>query len=124
MISGMHHIAILASKREETLRFYETLGFSVTENHVRPERNDEIIFMKQQNITLEIFISEGHPPRLSGPEAYGLRHIAFAVQNAAAVREALCRKGYAPEEMRSDTFSGKNMFFIKDPDGLPVEIHE
>ena len=124
MISGMHHIAILASKREETLRFYETLGFSVTENHVRPERNDEIIFMKQGDITLEIFISAGNPPRGSGPEAYGLRHVAFAVLNAVAVREELLRKGYAPEEMRSDAFSGKNMFFVKDPDGLPVEIHE
>ena len=124
MINGLHHIAILASRREETLCFYEALGFAVTENYVRPERNDEIVFMQQAGITLEIFISAGNPPRVSGPEAYGLRHVAFAVADASAVRETLIRKGYAPEDLRSDTFSGKAMFFIKDPDGLPVEIHE
>ena len=45
MLKGLHHIAILASDRAETLAFYEALGFAVTENHVRPERKDEIIFM-------------------------------------------------------------------------------
>ena len=124
MISGLHHIAILASRREETLRFYGALGFAVTESHVRPERNDEIIFMEQAGVTLEIFVSAGNPPRVSGPEAYGLRHTAFAAADAAAVREELIRMGYGPEELRSDTFSGKAMFFIKDPDGLPIEIHE
>ena len=124
MIEGLHHIAILASKRAETLAFYEALGFVVTENHIRPERNDEIIFMEQAGTTLEVFISAGNPPRVSGPEAYGLRHVAFRVSDAAAVREVLIRSGYAPEDLRSDTFSGKAMFFVKDPDGLPIEIHE
>ena len=124
MIEGLHHIAILASKRIETLAFYKSLGFVVKENRVRPERNDEIIFMEQSGVTLEVFISAGNPPRVSGPEAYGLRHVAFVVADASAVRETLIRKGYVPEELRSDTFSGKAMFFIKDPDGLPIEIHE
>lgn len=96
----------------------------MTENHIRPERNDEIIFMEQAGTTLEVFISAGNPTRVSGPEAYGLRHVAFRVSDAAAVREVLIRSGYAPEDLRSDTFPGKAMFFVKDPDGLPIEIHE
>lgn len=124
MIDGLDHIAILASKRAETLSFYEALGFAVTESHVRPERKDEIIFMEQAGVTLELFISEGNPPRVSWPEAYGLRHVAFRVSDAAAVREALIRKGLVVEELRRDTFSGKAMFFIMDPDGLPIEFHE
>ena len=41
-----------------------------------------------------------------------------------AARETLIRKGYAPQELRHDTFTGDAMFFVMDPDGLPVEIHE
>ena len=52
-MKGLHHIAILASGRAQTLAFYEALGFTVTENHVRPERNDEIIFMEQAAIASE-----------------------------------------------------------------------
>ena len=106
MLKGLHHIAILASNRAETLAFYEALGFMVTENHIRPERKDEIIFMEQAGVVLELFISAGNPPRVSFPEAYGLRHVAFRVENASAAREALIRKGYAPQELRHDTFTG------------------
>ena len=108
----------------ETLAFYEALGFTVTENHVRPERNDEIIFMEQAGVVLEIFISAGNPLRVSYPEAYGLRYVAFRVEDVAAAREDLISKGYAPQELRQDTFTGDAMFFVTDPDGLPIEIHE
>ncbi len=123
-MKGLHHIAILASGRAQTLAFYEALGFTVTENHVRPERNDEIIFMEQAGVVLEIFISAGNPPRVSYPEAYGLRHVAFRVEDVAAAREDLISKGYAPQALRQDTFTGDAMFFVTDPDGLPIEIHE
>ena len=123
-MKGLHHIAILASGRAETLVFYETLGFTVTENHLRPERNDEIIFMEQAGVVLEIFISAGNPPRVSYPEAYGLRHVAFRVEDVVSTRETLIRKGYVPEELRHDPFTGDAMFFVLDPDGLPIEIHE
>ena len=69
MISGLHHIAILASERERSIAFYQALGFCMTSSHVRPERQDEIIFMQQSGVTLEIFISRGNPARVSMPEA-------------------------------------------------------
>ena len=124
MISGLHHIAILASEKARTLAFYGALGFRVESCYSRPERRDEIVFMTAAGLKLEIFVSEGNPPRVSGPEAYGLRHAAFAVENARAVREGLLQAGYQPEPMRMDTITGKAMFFVKDPDGLPIEIHE
>lgn len=122
--TGLHHIAILCSEREASLRFYETLGFAVYESHVRPERNDEIIFVNSPGIVLELFISAGNPQRVSGPEAYGLRHLALGVTDAQAAREKLMASGYAPEPIRTDTFNGRKLFFVKDPDGLPIELHE
>ena len=129
IINGLHHIAILCSNREASLRFYETLGFVVHESHVRQERHDEVIFMRHgcgagAGITLELFISEEHPQRVTSPEAYGLRHLALRVADAEAVREKLIAAGYEPETLRTDTFDGKKLFFVKDPDGLPIELHE
>lgn len=122
MISGLHHIAILASRRAETLAFYGALGFEVKESHPRPERQDEIVFMEQSGVVLEVFITAGRPPRPSWPEAYGLRHVAFRVTDVPAARAELIRRGYAPEPLRFDPLNGAEMFFVTDPDGLPVEI--
>ena len=119
MIEGLHHIAILASKRAETLVFYEALGFVMTENHVRPERNDEIIFMEQAGVTLEVFISAGNPPRVSGPEAYGLRHVAFRVSDSAAVREALIRKAMRPRSFEAIPFPAWRCSSSRIPMGFP-----
>ena len=124
IITGLHHIAILCSEREASLRFYETLGFRMIESHVRPERKDEVIFMSGPAIVLELFISEKHPQRVSNPEAYGLRHLALGVTDAEAARERLITAGYNPEPIRTDTFNGRKLFFVKDPDGLPIELHE
>ena len=124
VITGLHHIAILCAEREASLWFYETLGFRVTESHVRPERNDEVIFMSGSGIVLELFIADKHPQRVTSPEAYGLRHLALGTDDAQAIREKLISAGYTPEPIRTDTFNGRRLFFVKDPDGLPIELHE
>ncbi len=125
MIAGLHHIAILASDREQTLRFYtEGLGFSLRISHVRPERKDVILMLDGYGITLEIFVSEGHPRRLTDPEALGLRHLALRVEALEKEHKHLSELGYIPEPIRVDSFTGEKMTFIKDPDGLPIELHE
>ena len=124
MICGLHHIAILCADREMSLRFYQTLGFALYESHVRPERQDEILMMRGHGIVLELFAVSGNPQRVSNPEAYGLRHLALKVAPLDDVLCALTNGGYEPEPVRLDTFSGERMTFVKDPDGLPIEIHE
>ena len=124
MIRGLHHIAILCSDREVSLRFYETLGFDLYESHPRPERQDEILMLRGHGIVLELFVSKNNPPRVSNPEAYGLRHLALAVDALDDLVGALEHAGYQPEPIRRDTFSGEKMTFFKDPDGLPIELHE
>ena len=124
MMTGLHHIAILASEKARTLAFYQALGFTVSACHLRPERQDEIVMMEGAGVTLELFISSGNPPRVSGPKAYGLRHVAFRTDDAAALRAQLLHKGFQPEPLRRDDYTGEAMFFIKDPDGLPIELHE
>ena len=124
MIKGMHHIAILCSDRSASLHFYETLGFTLRESHVRLERNDEIIMMDGHGITLELFVVKGNPARVTNPEAYGLRHLALAVEEIEEIVQLLEEAGYQPEPIRRDSFTDEKMTFVKDPDGLPIELHE
>ena len=115
---------ILQHLRQQHVLHVKNGVLLVYENTRREDADVSIIFMEQAGVVLEIFISAGNPPRVSYPEAYGLRHVAFRVEDVAAARENLIRKGYAPQALRHDTFTGDAMFLVMDPDGLPIEIHE
>ena len=117
----LHHIAILCSSAC-SIQFYEALGFILIKRHARPERNDEIVMMSGNGITLELFIDENHPQRLTNPEAMGLRHLAFKVEDVSDITKKMAQ--YHPELIRLDSFTGERMTFVKDPDGLPIELHE
>ena len=113
----LDHIALIVSS-EESLRFYEKLGFRETQ---RVERSyDTVVFMECGDIVLEIFIDPNHPVRVSGPEALGLRHLAFVVDS---LEEVMSLDGVECEEIRTDWF-GRRFTFTKDPDGQPIELKE
>ena len=125
MFSKMHHVAIIASDYQQTKEFYvEKLGFEVIREHARPEKKDVKIDLRFGESEIELFVVENPPARPSFPEAAGLRHLAFAVENIEAVGAKLAAKGIACEPIRFDTFTNKKMTFFQDPDGLPLELHE
>ena len=111
----LDHIALIVSK-EENLAFYKKLGF-IEKNRI--ERGyDTVVFMECDGLLLEVFIDPNHPARVSGPEALGLRHIAFVVESLEEVMSIVeC------EEIRTDWF-GRRFTFTKDPDGQPIELKE
>ncbi len=114
MIS-LDYIAVIASS-EESLRFYEKLGFSEKQRFERSY--DTVVLMESGGITLEIFINPKHLERVSTPGAKGLRYIAFTVESLEDVMEIVeC------EEIRTDWF-GRKFTFCKDPDGQPIELKE
>ena len=111
----LDHIALIVSS-EACFRFYEKLGF---EEKNRFERSyDTVVFMENDGIVLEIFIAPNHPERVTGPEARGLRHVAFTVDSLEEIMKIVeC------EEIRTDWF-GRKFTFTKDPDGQPIELKE
>ncbi len=121
----IHHIAIICSDKDSAMDFYvKKLGFPVVRENYRPERDDWKIDLKiNEDTELELFIMKNHPERLS-PESYGLRHLAFKVDNVESSVKELEAKGIICEPVRIDEFTGKKATFFKDPDGLPLEIHE
>jgi glyoxylase I family protein len=93
-LSKVHHIAIIGSNYEKSRHFYvDLLGFSVIRENYREQRKDYKIDLQLDDLELELFISDNHPPRPSYPEAYGLRHLAFAVEDTDACIEAVRAAG-------------------------------
>ena len=123
-LKKVHHIAIIGSDYCKSKDFYvNKLGFSVIRENYRPERDDYKIDLRLDDMELELFIMKNHPKRLS-PEAYGLRHLAFAVNSVDETVKQLNDLGIETEPVRLDDYTHKKMTFFKDPDGLPLEIHE
>ena len=73
---------------------------------------------------IELFIRPDAPARVNNPEALGLRHLAFRVEDIVPAVEWLNSMGIETEPVRTDPFTGGRMTFFRDPDGLPLELHE
>lgn len=124
-LTVIHHIAIIVSDYNISKDFYvNKLGLSIIRENYRPERNDWKLDLQCGNIELEIFGVSNPPARVSNPEACGLRHLAFRVDDVEATVKELEKKGIECEPIRTDEFTGKRMTFFRDPDGLPLELHE
>ena len=124
--SKIHHIAIIGSDYEASKEFYvNKLGFAVVRENYREERKDWKIDLEAGNgVELELFIEPNPPKRVTRPEACGLRHLAFYVENVEETVEKLLQIGIVCEPIRVDEYTNKKMTFFFDPDGLPLEIHE
>lgn len=124
-LGKVHHIAIIGSDYEKSKYFYiEQLGFKLIRENYRAERDDYKIDLQLDDLELELFIIKGCPDRMSFPEAYGLRHLAFHVDSVDDTVRELNAKGIETEPIRYDSYTNKKMTFFFDPDGLPLEIHE
>ncbi len=125
-LRGVHHIAIICSDYQVSKKFYtETLGLSIIAEHYRKERKSWKLDLAVNNIySIELFSFPDPPDRLSGPEARGLRHLAFSVENIGLAIAELDKKGVRTEPTRVDEFTGKRFTFFSDPDGLPLELYE
>ena len=126
IFDSIHHIAIIASDYDKSKDFYvNKLGLKINREVERKEREDFIIFLDGgENIERELFIEKNPPKRLTRPEARGLRHLAFRVDDIYKSVEELKKRGIETEEIRIDPLNGKHMTFFFDPDGLPLELHE
>ena len=122
MITAVHHIAIIVSS-EKSLEFYALLGFR---EYFRKERKyDTAVLMAGNGMQLEIFIDPNHPMR-TGTEPVGLRHFALRVNNLEEEIDRLkaISSGMIEAGPIMNDWTGVRFCFIKDPDGLMVELHE
>ena len=125
-LNQIDHIAIICSDYERSLKFYtEVIGCTVVAEYYREEQQSYLtrLALNGQYI-IELFSYPSPPQRLSFPEATGLRHLAFEVNDVKAEVEELDRLGVPHEAIRLDATTGKHFVFFNDPDDLPLEMYE
>lgn len=124
-LSKQHHIAIICSDYAKAKEFYiDKLGFELYREVYRPAMDDYLRMLKQGDTVLELFIKPEAPARVTNPEAMGLRHLCFQVEDIEPAVKWLNDMGIETEPIRVDNFNGGRFTFFKDPDGLPLELHE
>ena len=125
MLSRQHHIAIIASDYEKARAFYvDKLGFRLVREVYREAQGDYLRMLRLGDTVLELFIRPDAPRRVTNPEALGLRHLAFHVEDVEKAAAWLNSLGIDTEPIREDTCNGGRFTFFRDPDGLPLELHE
>jgi glyoxylase I family protein len=126
VLQGIHHTAIICSDYARSRDFYtRVLGLKVLAEHYREARQSwKLDLALPDGGQIELFSFPDAPPRPSYPEAQGLRHLAFAVDNVAAWSDHLRAQGVAVETIRTDEYTGQRFTFFADPDDLPLELYE
>ncbi|WP_300675556.1 VOC family protein [Soonwooa sp.] len=122
----IHHIAIICSEYEVSKKFYtEVLDLNIIREVYREERQSyKLDLAIDDHYVIELFSFPNPPKRPSQPEACGLRHLAFSVDDVELKRQEFISKELICEEIRIDEFTDKKFFFTQDPDGLPLEFYE
>jgi glyoxylase I family protein len=125
-LKSLHHIAIICSDYERSKKFYtEVLGFTIIQEVYRADRQSyKLDLALNGTYLIELFSFPNPPQRVSRPEACGLRHLAFALNDIEESIANLIKSGISPEPIRVDESTGKRFTFFADPDDLPIELYE
>lgn len=125
-LNSIHHIAIICSDYEKSKHFYvNVLGLEIIKETYRMERQSyKLDLALNGTYTIELFSFPNPPKRPSRPEAQGLRHLSFEVDDIENVVSHLKEKGVLAEDIRTDKLTGKRFTFFNDPDDLPLELYE
>lgn len=125
-INKIHHVAIICSDYEASKHFYtHVMGFTILAENYREERQSyKLDLAVNSSYAIELFSFPNPPQRVSRPEAAGLRHLAFEVDDIEASITWLDTNKIEHEPIRIDEFTDKRFTFFADPDGLPIEFYE
>ncbi len=82
-ITGIQHIGIPTGRMEETLAFYQKLGFEIV--HTAMDGENRVYFLKLNDIIIETYDSA------NAPMCYGgIEHLALNVSDISAVFQEIC----------------------------------
>jgi len=125
-LKGVHHIAVICSDYRKSKDFYtRILGLTIIRETYRAERQSyKLDLALNGRFIIELFSFADAPARVSQPEATGLRHLAFEVDDLDKTCKRMEEQGVYLEAIRVDNLTGKRFVFTRDPDDLPIEFYE
>jgi glyoxylase I family protein len=125
-LNHIHHVAIICTDYEKSKYFYtEVLGLKIVREVYREQRSSYKLDLEVAGLyQIELFSFPNPPARPSRPEAAGLRHLAFEVDDIDEAVFHIKEYGIIVEAIRIDEFTDRRFTFFADPDGLPIEFVE
>ena len=124
------HYAISVGDADRSISFYEKLEFQVIKDYQAEDGSVRIVQMKNGNFILEMFAypdSEKLPDFVNtlgeDLKVKGAKHLGLQVADVEKAAAYLTESGLVNEKpVISQGRLGRPYFFIKDPDGIFVEI--
>lgn len=129
---SIDHTAISVSDLDVSIPFYtEILGFTCERIFDIPDGNGRIALLKKADFTIEMFQfvnAQPYPDNngilINDLKKIGVKHIALRVNDIWAAATFLREKGVESINEPVRGARGHYRFFIKDPDGIPLELTE
>lgn len=129
---SLHHVALSVSDRDKSVAFYKQLGFKEVFLWEAEDKSLGITHLKNDTCILELFCYRDYKPAPDTIHAtatdlpiIGTKHVGLGVDSIEAAREDLAAKGIVDKEIEiRQGRTGPRFFFVKDPDGILVEIME
>ena len=126
---SLHHVALSVSDLDATIAFYTALDFEPVYRWHAEDGKLMIVHLKQGEFLLELFCFEDPSPApLSSQELasdlprVGIKHFGLRVADIHAALAQLQAQGLADDVQVVKGRTGIDYFFIKDPDGILLEI--
>jgi glyoxylase I family protein len=125
-LNRIHHAAVICSDYQRSKHFYtRILGLQIVDENYRSERSSyKLDLAVGEHGQIELFSFPDPPARITNPEACGLRHLAFEVDDVEQAAINLNENGVSTQPIRVDEYTGKKFVFFFDPDGLPLELYQ
>ena len=127
---SFHHIALSVSDLAQSVTFYGLIGFKKIGGWKPEDRSFEIVDLRVGDTVLELLCYSTSKPLPEHSQnlkhdlqVRGTKHFGLKVASIAEAKQDILAKGlHIVYEELSDNPNGVSYFFIKDPDGILVEI--
>ena len=123
----VHHIAISVKNLENSANFYKNaFGFNEVRQFTKPNWDGCAIILELDGLQLELFHFQSSLDKkddLSNLKIIGLKHIGIQVDNVREKFEELKNTGIDIDIPKKGTTCAWYCF-LRDPDGIPIELYE